>query len=283
MSRILILGGDGMLGHQLLRQWQERHAVAATLRQELACYPGDVFQAGRDYPNLDVRRIEDLLPVLADFRPEVVVNCVGIVKQRAEAQDPIPSLELNALFPHKLAGLTAAQGCRLIHLSTDCVFSGERGHYREEDRPDPVDLYGYSKLLGEVAGPGCLTLRTSMIGPELARKLSLYEWFRAQRGAVRGYRRAVFSGLTTLEMARVLERLIVQFPLAQGLYHLAGPAIDKCRLLEMLQARLHLPVEIVPDDAFRIDRSLDASRFNAVFGYAPPGWEAMLDELVAAG
>lgn len=282
MSRILILGGDGMLGHQLLRQWRDRHAVAVTLRQNLACYPGSLFKAGRDYANLDARRIEDFLPVLADFRPEVVVNCVGIVKQRAEASDPIPSLELNALFPHKLAGLAAAQGFRLIHLSTDCVFSGERGHYSEVDRPDPVDLYGHSKLLGEVASPGCLTLRTSMIGPELTRRLSLYEWFRAQRGPVKGYRQAVFSGLTTLEMARVLERLIVEFPLARGLYHLAGTAIDKCALLELMQSRLHLPVEIVPDDGVRIDRSLDASRFNAEFGYAPPTWTTMVDELTLA-
>src|SRR5262249_32316179 len=131
------------------------------------------------------------------------------VKQRSEASAAIPSLEINSLLPHRLALVCAAAGARLVHLSTDCVFSGRKGAYTESDPPDADDLYGRSKYLGEVASPGCLTLRTSIIGRELSRKTGLLEWLLSQRGAtVKGFRSAIFSGFTTHEMGRIIERLL---------------------------------------------------------------------------
>ena len=278
--RILILGGAGMLGHELFRQLRERHESRVTLRQSLAAYSScGLFDAGNAYSDVDVCAPDRAQQVLADFRPDVVVNAVGIVKQRPESHDAILSLEVNSLLPHRLALDCRAIGARLIHLSTDCVFSGDRGGYSEADRPDPLDLYDRSKLLGEVTEPNAVTLRTSMIGLGLYRKTNLVDWFLAQKGRVRGYRNAVFSGLTTAEMARVIAMLIDKHPKASGLYHLSAAPISKLDLLTRLRDRLGRDVEIVPVDEPRIDRSLDSTRFRRDFAYAPPTWDEMLAEL----
>jgi dTDP-4-dehydrorhamnose reductase len=278
--KVLVLGGDGMLGHELFLQLRDRHEARVTLRQPLAAYSGrGLFEAGNAFAGIDVRRPGSVESVLGAFKPDAVVNAVGIVKQRPETEDALASIEVNALLPHRLALACRSAGARLIHLSTDCVFSGEKGRYREEDRPDPVDLYGRSKLLGEVAGDGALTLRTSMIGLGLQRKTSLVDWFLSQTGRVQGYRNAIFSGLTTRELSRVIGELLDKHPQASGLYHLSAEPISKLELLARLRERLALKVELVPMDEPRIDRSLDSTRFRRVFGYAPPSWDEMLDGL----
>jgi dTDP-4-dehydrorhamnose reductase len=281
--RFLILGGDGMLGHQLYKRLRAAHETRVTLRQGFASYVKfGLFESGSTYPDVDMRDAGRLSKVLSDFRPQVVVNAVGIVKQRADAKDSIQSIEINALLPHRLEVLCGSIGARLIHLSTDCVFSGRTGNYSEASPPDPQDLYGRSKLLGEVGGRGCLTLRTSMIGPELQRKTGLLEWLLAQNGTVKGYRSAVFSGFTTLELSRIIERVAVAFPEAHGVYHVASEPINKCELLKMIKRALDLKVEVVPDDAVKCDRSLDSSRFRAEFGYTLPTWDQMIQELAAS-
>lgn len=278
--KILILGGDGMLGHQLFMLLRARHDVKVTLRRELAAYAGcGLFSPQNAVAGVDVRVSDRLLGVLSEFHADAVVNAVGIVKQRPDGLDVIPNLEINALLPHRLALVCRAIGARLIHISTDCVFSGRRGQYREDDAPDPVDIYGYSKLLGEVTEPGVITLRTSIIGRSLYRNASLIDWFLRQQGRISGYRNAIFSGFTTKEVSRVIETLLERHPDASGLYHLSSSAISKYDLLVGLRDRLGRRIEIVADDSLRIDRSLDSTRFREQFGYAPPPWDRMLDEL----
>lgn len=278
--RVLILGGDGMLGHQLLRHLAPRHEVRVTLRRPLAAYrEHGPFSAENSLAGIDARDWPAVEAALGAVSPEAVVNCIGIVKQRQEASSPVPAIEVNSLFPHRLLEGCRAAGSRLIHLSTDCVFSGRAGGYREDDLPDPVDLYGRSKLLGEPAAPA-LTLRTSIIGLELARKTGLVEWFLAQRGAVRGFRRAIYSGFTTREMARVIERLLTAHPELAGVWHLASRPISKYDLLVSLARTLRRrDVEVLPDDDFTCDRSLDGSRLAEATGYRAPPWEVMLEEL----
>jgi len=281
--KILILGGDGMLGHQLLRLLRERHDVKVTLRQEFAAYAGSkLFSEENSFAGVDLRVSDRLLAVLSAFHPDAVVNAVGIVKQRPDGLDIIPNLEINALLPHRIALICRAIGARLIHISTDCVFSGNRGQYREDDTPDPVDIYGHSKLLGEVIQPSVITLRTSIIGRSLYRNASLIDWFLCQQGRISGYRNAIFSGFTTKELARVIEMLLQRRGDASGLYHLSSSPISKYDLLVRLRDRLGRGVEIVPDDSVRIDRSLDSSRFRVEFAYAPPSWDSMLEELADA-
>lgn len=272
--RILVLGGDGMLGHELYRELRDHHETRVTLRSQSA--------EPHVFAGVEVRGNSRIEEVIAQFRPAAVVNCIGIVKQRPESEEAITSIEVNAVLPHRLALACRASGARLVQLSTDCVFSGENGNYREEDRPDPLDVYGRSKLLGEVTGEGALTLRTSMIGIGLHRKTSLVDWFLAQKGRIQGYRKAIFSGLTTPELARVITMLLEKHPQASGLYNLSAAPIDKYTLLLKLRDRLGKSIDIVPVDEPRIDRSLDSTRFRRVFSYRPPEWDAMLDELAVA-
>ena len=278
--RILILGGDGMLGHQLFKYLKHRHEVRVTLHQPLPAYrPFDLFNAENAYAGLDVVQLERLMEVLAAFHPQVVVNGIGIIKQRADSAESIPSLEINALFPQRLAILCKMIGARLIHVSTDCVFSGKRGNYSEQNVSDAEDLYGRSKYLGEVSDSHCLTFRTSMIGRELLRKRSLLEWFLAQKGTISGFRGAIFTGFTTLELSRIIEKMMVDHPGAAGLYHVSSDPISKYDLLMLVKKKMQLEVEIIPDDSYRCDRSLDSSRFRSEFKYHPPAWDEMIEEL----
>jgi dTDP-4-dehydrorhamnose reductase len=269
-----------MFGHELFRELRSRHEARVTLRQPLSAYAAKgLFDRANAFAGVDARSPGRVEAVLDEFRPEAVVNAIGIVKQRPESEEALASIEVNALLPHRLALACRSAEARLIHLSTDCVFSGEKGGYREDDRPDGADLYGRSKLLGEVTGEGALTLRTSMIGLGLYRKTSLVDWFLAQKGRVQGYRKAIFSGLTTRELARVIGMLIERHPQASGLYHVSAAPISKYDLLVKLRERLRAQLEIVPVDEPRIDRSLDSTRFRRVFAYQPPAWDSMLDEL----
>jgi dTDP-4-dehydrorhamnose reductase len=281
--RVLIPGGDGMLGHQLLKHFGRGHEARVTLRQAAPAYERyGLYSRDNAYYGIDVRAADALRAVLAEFRPQAVINAVGIVKQRLTANESIPSIEINALFPHQLALLCASIGAQLVHISTDCVFSGGRGNYRETDAPDPDDLYGRTKLLGEAQDANCITLRTSIIGRELARKKGLLEWFLAQKGPIRGYRHSVFSGFTTIELARVIERILVTAPGKVGVYHVSSEPISKYELLTLIKRKLGLALEIVPDEDVRIDRSLDSTRFRTEFGYLPPSWDAMTEELAQA-
>lgn len=279
--RVLILGGDGMLGHRLLVHLRDRHDTKVTLRRGLSEYERyGLFTPENSYAGVEARDVERLLEVFGDFRPETVVNCVGIIKQRGQAKEAIPSIEINALLPHRLAVACKAIGARLVHLSTDCVFSGRKGDYTLEDTPDAEDLYGRTKLLGEVGEPPAVTLRTSIIGLELARKGSLIEWFLAQRGEIKGFTEAIYTGLTTAEMSRVIEKVLVEHPNLSGVWQVASEKIDKYDLLSRFSEKLGRDdVSIVPDGSVKIDRSLSGLEFAKATGYDPPGWDAMLAEL----
>ncbi|MGH9556269.1 MAG: dTDP-4-dehydrorhamnose reductase family protein, partial [Terriglobales bacterium] len=213
-------------------------------------------------------------------RPAVVINCIGIIKQLPEAQDPILSLTVNSLFPHRLQQLCRQMDARLLHFSTDCVFSGRRGNYTEDDVSDAEDLYGRTKFLGELDGPGSLTLRTSMIGRELRTRSGLVEWLlHNRRGKVRGFTRAIFSGLTTLALARIAAGVIERHPQLSGLYNLSSDPISKHDLLLLLREAYGLQVEIEPSPEPAIDRSLNSRRFREAAGFVPQPWPQMVAEM----
>jgi len=279
--RILILGGDGMLGHQLLSSWKDKHEVCVTLRQELNRYAQyGLFNTQNSFAEVDARYFEQVEDVIRDFKPDAVVNAVGIVKQRAESYDYIQSLEINSLLPHKLSVLCGDVGARFVHMSTDCVFSGRAGMYTEDDAPDASDLYGRSKLLGEVSETHAITLRTSIIGLELSRKKSLIEWFLQQQGEIRGFEKVIYSGFTTMEMARIIEFILASQTNLSGVWHVASKPISKYDLLAQLALRLgREDIKIEPYDGFICDRSLNGATFCRETGYIAPSWEMMLDEL----
>jgi dTDP-4-dehydrorhamnose reductase len=217
---------------------------------------------------------------LSGLRPEYLINCIGVIKQREEATAAIPNIILNSLLPHKLAEIAAGWGGRVIHFSTDCVFSGKTGGYTEESPSDAEDLYGKSKFLGEVVTANALTLRTSIIGRELANFRSLLEWFLAQRGkTIRGFRRVIYSGVTTNYMAELVGDLVSDHPALSGLYQVTAPPVSKYDLLRMLKEAYHLDVEIVPDEREVSDRSMSGEKFLKATGYRQPGWDALVASL----
>lgn len=281
--RLLVVGGAGMLGHKL---WQAGSRVMdtwATVRQVTPALAAlGLGDPARTIAGVDVHRPETLDAALDRAQPDAVVNCVGVVKQLAAAKDPVESVAINSLYPHVLARACVARNIRLVHISTDCVFDGARGHYREDDAPNATDLYGRSKALGEVTAPGCLTVRTSIIGRELAGASGLVEWFLTRRAAAAdGYSRAIFSGFTTTALSAVLLRVLADHPGLQGLYHVSADPIDKHTLLHLLNRAYGAGVTITDRDQPRIDRSLDSTRFRAATGLAPASWDEMMAGLAA--
>jgi dTDP-4-dehydrorhamnose reductase len=282
--KVLILGSTGMLGHRMHDVLSLEHDVVSTTRTPLSTLPTDAstfFRRGRIVEGVDVNDLAHLEALVTDIGPDAVVNCVGVVKQRDAVHDPLVSIRVNALLPHELAKLCAANDARLIHFSTDCVFTGAKGDYTEDDPSDATDLYGRTKYLGEVAGRGALTIRSSIIGRELDHFQSLVEWFLRQRGEVRGFTRAIYTGVTTGEMAMIVDQLLVEHPSLSGLYQVASAKISKFDLLSMIRERFALQdlVRLVPDDGFVCDRSLHGSRFEAATGIGVPPWGTMIAAL----
>lgn len=279
--KVLILGGSGMLGHKLCQVLYDRLELWASFRHKPANY--DCLPAERCIDGLDVEDLAHLAQVLDEVQPAAVVNAAGIVKQRDEAKMAVPSVTVNSLFPHQLADLCQPRGIRVIQMSTDCVFSGLRGQYSEIDNPDPVDLYGRSKLLGELNRPGTLTLRTSIIGWQLNTFSSLLSWFAMQRGKrIKGYHQAIYSGFSTSVLAQLMGDLLMTRPELSGIYQVASPPISKFDLLTQLKERLGWKdITIDPDHNFHCDRSLSGQRFEQATGWQSPTWDSMLDGLAA--
>jgi dTDP-4-dehydrorhamnose reductase len=283
--KILVLGATGMLGNAVFRLFSQTpglHTVGTSrTAAAVRCFDHSLRQC--IVAGIDVEQYDHLVQIFSSVHPHIVINCVGVVKQLAMADDPLAALPINALLPHRLSRLASLVGARLIHVSTDCVFTGRGGLYRESSVPDAVDLYGRSKLLGEVDEPHAVTLRTSIIGHELSTSHSLVEWFLAQEGTVRGFRRAVFSGLPTVELARVIRDQVLPRPNLRGVWHVSSDPITKYELLHLIKATYGKSIEITPDDQLVIDRSLDSSRFRAETGWSPRPWNELVETMCRFG
>jgi len=279
--RVLILGASGMLGHKLWQVCRERFETWGTVRSSSREYARfGLFDVERLLGGVDVSDSYSVVRAFETAKPNVVINAIGVVKQLPAAKDPIITLTVNSLFPHRLAKLCEATNASLIHISTDCVFSGRKGMYTEEDVPDPDDLYDRSKLLGEVSGPRCLTLRTSFIGRELKSSNGLVEWFlRNRNGDVQGYTNVSFSGLPTVTMAQIIVDVIERHPDLSGVYHVSSEPISKYQLLCLLRDEFRVPIHIEPFPYRPIDRSLDSSRFRAETGHTPASWPELVQAL----
>jgi dTDP-4-dehydrorhamnose reductase len=280
LRRVLVLGGTGMLGHVLYRECSRRFDARATVRtDELGEVAATALDADRTITGVHAEDISTVERALRQSGAEVVVNCIGVVKQRASTIGPAEMIHANTLFPHQLAEICAERGVRLIHVSTDCVFSGRRGGYTEDDTPDPEDTYGRSKLLGEPAGPGVLNLRTSMIGFELESSRGLLEWLLAQSGEVHGFTEARFTGPTVPVVAETIAEIVEHHPGLEGTWNLGAEPISKHDLVVLLRDAFELDLKVVPDDRVKVDRTLDSSRFRAATGWTAAGWPEMVAEL----
>jgi len=282
--RILILGGAGTLGHKL---WQVLPAkfphTFVSIRKKREFYAKCGLFAGPNViDGLDLRDFARLNAVLDEVKPSVIVNCAGVTLRSKEAQDKNSAISINALLPHRLAEWCARSGARLIHFSTVCVYDGKKGGYTEEDPPDARDLYGMTKILGDVTAPFALTLRSSFIGREIFGGAELLEWFLAQEGkTIKGFRKALFTGLTTNKLAELVGDLIENHPGLNGLYHVSSETVSKYELLKLMKDAYGLDVEIVPEEGFEMKRDLDGNRFAKATGFVCPPWRRMMAEMAA--
>lgn len=277
--RVLVLGASGMLGSAVFREFDGHapHDVWGLVRSEAFLPYFSPAQQRRILSGVDVLDDVALRAAFERVRPDVVINCVGLIKQKEHVEDPLVVLPINAMLPHRLASLCAPGNVRLMHISTDCVFSGRKGMYTEDDPSDAEDLYGKSKYIGELRDAAhAVTLRTSIVGRELNSSRALVDWFLAQQGAVHGFRRSIFSGMTTIELARVMRDVVLPDASLHGLYHVSSAPISKFDLLKLVAAQYGKTIDVLPDDALVIDRSLDSSRFRQATGYQAPSWESMV-------
>jgi dTDP-4-dehydrorhamnose reductase len=281
LTKILIIGASGMLGNSLLRFFFEKKnfCVSATIRSSKLNMMLDKPHNYQLFNNTNLDNKEDILKVFDKVKPNIVINCAGIIKHSDETKSTLKVLLINTLLPHYLAKLSKNFNARLIHFSTDCVFSGLKGNYNENDFPDASDLYGRSKLLGEVNYLNTITLRTSLIGHELNANRNLVEWFLSQNGEIKGYNDAIFSGLPTFEIAKILDKYIIPNSKLKGIYHLSSKPITKYQLLLIIKNIYNKKINIIKDYSLKINRSLDSSRFNKATGYIPRSWIAMIKDM----
>lgn len=282
--KILILGATGMIGNTVFRYLASTglHDVYGTARSDDAKRYFALQFADRLVTGIDVLDDTALRALFARVKPDVVINCVGVVKQRSDANDAAITLPLNAELPHRLAALCAEHGARLIQISTDCVFTGNKGNYTEADAPDASDLYGTSKRDGEITDQShVITVRTSTVGPELREAHGLLAWFLSQHGMVKGFTHAIYSGVPSVELGRILHDYILPDPSLNGLYHVAGQPIDKYNLIKLFAKTYGKDIRIEPSSDLVIDRSLNADKFRAATGYAAPDWPTLVERMAA--
>lgn len=279
--RILILGGTGMLGHTLWQYFSSRFPdTYTTIRQSRTVYEKhELFVGDKVIDSVDVVDFSMLTGIMKCIKPDFILNCIGVTKRRKEADMAIHALTLNAMLPHKLLEWGQNNSAKVVNFSTDCVFDGEQGNYTEESPTNATDLYGKTKALGEIRGANALTLRSSFIGTELHDGTELLEWFLSQTGWVKGFKNAIYSGLTTVELSRVLENIMMHHPDATGVYNVSSDPISKFDLLMLIKEKMNLGVKIVPDETVKCNRSLDSTKFRNEFSYTPPAWKVMVEEL----
>jgi dTDP-4-dehydrorhamnose reductase len=283
--RALVLGSTGMLGSAVCRAFSSGtgFSVFAAARTPDRTVTLKRLESAQVIVGVSVEDLSSVESAMNEARPDLVINCIGVIKQVAAATDPVAAIYINSLFPHQLHRICKAHEARLIHVSTDCVFTGKKGSYLETDFPDTDDLYGRSKLLGEVVGEGAITLRTSIIGEEFNNGSNgLVGWFLSQTGDVKGFRKAIFSGFPTVTLARIIRDYIVPRPDMNGLYHVSAEPIDKYSLLQLVKAAYERDIMIAPDDRLEIDRSLNSDRFREKTGFVTPDWPDLVGEMRSA-
>ena len=278
--KVIIFGAGGMLGNTLIKtiSKDKSYKVYGTLRKDIKFF--DKNNSIKIFKNISCERKNEWQEILMKVKPDIIINCIGVVKQLNEINDPQLSIFTNSLFPHQLHDACKEINSKLIHISTDCVFSGKKGLYSEIDNPDPSDFYGLSKLLGEINSEDSLTIRTSIIGHSLNSNHGLIDWFLNQKNSkIKGYTKAIFSGLTTLELSKVFLKFILPNYSLKGIIHISNVPISKFDLLNLVSRIYKKSIIISPDDNLILDRSLNSRKFIKQTGYIPPSWETMIEEM----
>lgn len=273
-KNILVLGLTGMLGHTLFRYFINRNQynVAGTLKTFVPSQFLGLHNIENIFSNVDANDVSAIEKVFFHFQPDVVINCIGLIKQLPLSENISQSIYINSVFPHLVSALCKKNRTKLIHFSTDCVFSGSKGFYSESDIPDGSDLYARTKILGEITDSSVITLRSSLIGHELKSKHSLLEWFLSQENSIYGYKNVIFSGLPCVEMARIVHDYVIPNNDLSGILHVSSKPISKFDLLNLISKIYEKKIHIKVDEQKKIDLSLDSNLFKNLTGYSSPEW-----------
>lgn len=277
--KVLVLGVTGLIGSEVFKSLSHKYEVRGTIRNPSAKHYFSEDLQKKLIVCKDALDDKALIEVMETVNPDVVVNCIGLTKHLKGADDPLIAIPMNSLMPHRIAKYCELIGARMIHISTDCIFSGAKGGYTESDSSDAEDIYGKSKYLGEVNYTHTITLRTSTIGHEINTEYGLLNWFLSQKVECKGYSKAIFSGLPTVEFARVIRDVVIPNPELNGLYHVAGQPISKYDLLKLIALEYNKSVNILKDDLFIIDRSLIADDFIKATNYIAPNWPELIQQM----
>ena len=280
--KVCVLGAGGLLGHMLIRVLSESNDVFGITREnpKISSPLANFLSQEKWIGGVDASIPHSIKKIFETDQFDVAINCIGLIKQRDSIVSDSEMMVINGEFPHRLAQFANSYGTRVIHISTDCVFSGTKGSYSESDTPDPVDVYGKSKLLGELNDSDNLTLRTSHIGRELTVKKSFIEWLVSQRGGhVNGYSHAIYSGLTTQALARTISKLLLGNLHLTGLFHVSSQPISKLEIINKLNELLDLQLTVTPDASVQINRSLNSEKFQNATSISPQTWDEMLSDL----
>ena len=280
-KKILVLGASGMLGHMLIRVLSLRHQVVGTTSSiyDRESHLARILSQDNWVDQVDVRNLPTVEEAIRATNPDVVINCVGVIKQKMESRNIMDAILINSLIPHQLANICNQTHSRLIHFSTDCVFDGSPGIKKVNDLPNATDLYGTTKRLGEVDYAPALTLRTGFVGRQLSGFEGLFEWVRSQRGkTINGYQNAIYSGFTAMALARIIQQIIEEHVELSGLHQVAGNHINKFDLITKLNEYLDLDLTIIKNTDFMCDRSMDGTEFTKLTNIPIPSWDDMLAE-----
>ena len=282
--KVLIIGGNGMIGSELLRSlklFNKNLEVKATLRNKLNHYDIYLIYNNKDcFFKINVFEIDNIKDLIKLYKPNVIINCVGVTKQKINDFSLDKVKYINSNFPHKLYKLCNKESIRLIHLSTDCVFSGNRGEYKFNDIADAKDIYGQTKKEGEIIHDNSLTIRKSTIGYEMNKPHGLLEWFLCQKNDVLGFKNAIFTGVSTIELSKFISHIICKHQELSGLLHLRGPKIDKYSLLKKIKYFFNLDhINLKVDEKYICDRSLNEDRLLSKLNYSIPCWDTMIKDL----
>lgn len=275
-KKILILGSAGMLGHQIFNFFNNKNYLVKGICKRNKSVPNKFFK-NKHFLNLDLEKFDLLENTIHKYRPDFIINCAGVIKQKSYLYDKNKIFLINACLPNYLRILSKKLKYKLIHISTDCVYDGKKGNYKEDDVINSTDDYGLSKALGEVFSDNCITLRTSIIGHELKQCNGLLEWFLKQK-KVYGFKKAFFSGLTTLELSKVIEKLLKK-KINNGIYNVASKKISKYELLVLINKIYDKNITILPSNKLKIDRSLNGKLFEKKTNIKISSWKKMIVEM----
>jgi len=277
-KKVLILGATGMLGHTLMLHLiqNKKVEVYGTTRKLKSFKNYNKFNY--KLIKLDVSNFSNLERCIKRIKPDYVINCIGIIKQKISSKMKKNIILINSILPNFLNFLSFKNNLNLILISTDCVFNGKSGNYDEKKKPNALDIYGLSKSRGEVLSANSLILRTSIIGHELSTNLSLMDWFLKSNGSVQGYKKAFFSGVTTLELSKLIEKILFK-KFENGLFNIGGDKISKFDLLLKIKEIYGKNIDIYSTNNFKIDRSLNSFKFYNNFKFKKKSWKNMLKEL----